>query len=37
MKKDALASSKEIPILRDNIKEIQGISRKLANALKNIK
>lgn len=36
LKKVALASSKEIPMVKENIKEMQGISEKLANALKNI-
>lgn len=35
LKKATLASSKEIPVLREN-KKMQGISDKLANALKNI-
>lgn len=37
MKKFVVGSSKEIPKLRDNIKELHGISGNLANALKNIK
>lgn len=37
MKKVVVASSKDIPKLRDNIKDLQGISENLANALKNIK
>lgn len=37
MKKVVVASSKDIPKLRDNIKDLQGISGILANALKNMK
>lgn len=37
MKKAVAASSKEIPKLRDNIKDLQGINGNLANAVKNMK
>lgn len=36
VKKAAAAYAKEIPNLRENIKDLYGISNKLANALKNI-